>query len=473
MSILRYSLVVFFICAVTAPGGGEPAGLDGAKVHPRGEVERLLREGHERRALEMLEEALRRNPKASWALKIRAKTSLDAMEFARAAADYTAMIRIDPQNVTALIGRAACFSKLRFERLAVKDLEAALTVNPHNSTAQERLPDALEALSYFESEVIENWRELLPAEIERFSDDIRADPTNQSAYRHRGSRWMQMKHYERAVEDFRRALTLESKYDFTAYFHLCLAEAFRHLGRNDEALVECGRALELDPQNAEPYAESSRLHASLGKWKRAAADAQKAVQLDPHTQEPYFVRANAESGLGRYAESVKDFTRVIRISPWEDAAHRQRGDAYARLGKTDLARRDYEASRILLDSAEYNRWRRDGEFVFEIARLRVEPGTVVPEAAIHWTAEYTRPAAVLRIEERWMLLKEGKPLFEKELTTTHEITPENSVHRRKSLITEAYPPGFYLLRLRARQVGAGRNDQDGFEERFAVFEVRR
>ena len=105
-------------------------------------------------------------------------------------------------------------------------------------------------------------------------------------YAERGRTWIREQHAERALEEFKRALTIEpSNAEYQAGFQEATrlkesrsqyreAERLAQLGRTEEALASYGRAVELDPTYQDPLEGITRLTEDQQALRRAEGSRQ-------------------------------------------------------------------------------------------------------------------------------------------------------------------------------------------------------
>ena len=64
------------------------------------------------------------------------------------------------------------------------------------------------------------------------------------------------------------------------YYRLC-GNAYRAMGRYEEALADFTRAIELDPADAWAIASRGQTYRLMGRYDEALADFTRAIELDP------------------------------------------------------------------------------------------------------------------------------------------------------------------------------------------------
>jgi tetratricopeptide (TPR) repeat protein len=91
--------------------------------------------------------------------------------------------------------------------------------------------------------------------------------------------------------------------------------AFVKEKRNDEALNDFNKAIELKPENAEAYTNRGIFFVNVKRGDDAIKDFNKAIELKPGYAEAYFNRANLFISEKRVDEALRDFNKAIELKP--------------------------------------------------------------------------------------------------------------------------------------------------------------
>jgi serine/threonine protein kinase/Flp pilus assembly protein TadD len=144
-----------------------------------------------------------------------------------------------------------------------------------------------------------------------------------------------------ALATLERATDLDPK-DFCAWF--ALAMCHDRLGQDAEAVHGYTTALALWPRpHWLLYFDRGLAHLRRRQFDRAAADFDRAIQLRPEEAEPYLNRALARQGQGRLAEAVADLTHALELGSAPTRTYFMRAVLRREAGDADGARRDREA----------------------------------------------------------------------------------------------------------------------------------
>lgn len=128
----------------------------------------------------------------------------------------------------------------------------------------------------------------------------------------RASAKSEMGRYQEAVADCDRAIELYPK-SVGAYHARAIAKA--EMGRHEEAFADYDKAIELDPKYANAYYGRAIAKGKLGRLEEAVANYDKAIELDPNDHSAYAGRACARSALKQHNEAIADFSKAFELDP--------------------------------------------------------------------------------------------------------------------------------------------------------------
>ncbi len=124
-----------------------------------------------------------------------------------------------------------------------------------------------------------------------------------------------------------------------------VVEAYRKLKAGELAAArdDLGRAIELDPKNAEAHYWRGLVALRQGEPGKAAGDLKRAIDLDPKEPNPYVQLATLYSRAGQHDDAVITLGRLVDAAPeWEmGAAFAMRGHAHTLKGDHARAKPDF------------------------------------------------------------------------------------------------------------------------------------
>jgi tetratricopeptide (TPR) repeat protein len=118
------------------------------------------------------------------------------------------------------------------------------------------------------------------------------------------------------------------------------AEAYRQAGNSEQALVQYGQAIALQPSSRAFY-QRAMVQEQLGNRQQALADLAQAIQRDPNNGDLFYQRGNIRFRLGDGEGAIADYTQAIQLDPTNARAWVNRGSVRAELDDDMGAIADY------------------------------------------------------------------------------------------------------------------------------------
>lgn len=174
--------------------------------------------------------------------------------------------------------------------------------------------------------------------IEDFCKAIEANPNHASSYYNRGNAYMSKIEYDKAIEDFSKAIELKPDYA-KAYYNR--GNIYYSKGMNNDALADYNNTIKLSPDYTLAYNNRGVIYSSNGKNSKAIADFSKAIKLDPNYVFAYINRGSVYYSKGMNNKAIEDFSKAIELNPGYALAYNNRGAAYYKSGNVDNAIIDY------------------------------------------------------------------------------------------------------------------------------------
>lgn len=116
-------------------------------------------------------------------------------------------------------------------------------------------------------------------------------------------------------------------------------KAVRHYQKGDyeKAVYWYTRAISLDPENAELYAERGVAYYHRNMLDESLADHDRARELEPDRAYRYSSRAYIKDAMGNTRGAVEDYKIAIELDPDDAVAHNNLGLLEEKLGHTAKA----------------------------------------------------------------------------------------------------------------------------------------
>jgi tetratricopeptide (TPR) repeat protein len=145
-----------------------------------------------------------------------------------------------------------------------------------------------------------------------FTHAIALTKNNAVAHLNLGVALEQDNRQQEALAEYRKAVEIDS-HRFQA--HNNLANLLATMGSRDEALAEYREALRLDPNVALAHVNLGTLFVDLGRFDDAMREYAEAARLAPEDPRPRYLMGKACLRRGQSAEAVKHFREALRLGP--------------------------------------------------------------------------------------------------------------------------------------------------------------
>lgn len=183
-------------------------------------------------------------------------------------------------------------------------------------------------------------RRAYQAAVVEFDKALRLNPQLGTAYYNRGTAYLELAELDEAERDLQTSLPLAKN---AARVHLALANLWHRRGDLNRALLECNKALELDPADGAALTSRGNLWHLQHDLERAAADFDRALFYSPRLGLAYRGRAQLRLAQGRSEEALADLQQALAFG----------GDGldFALRARVWLERQDYERALADLNTA--------------------------------------------------------------------------------------------------------------------------
>jgi tetratricopeptide (TPR) repeat protein len=245
-------------------------------------------------------------------------------------------IKANPKDVKALHERAALCIDLDLSPLAETDYSSIIKVDPGNVAAYVGRGQ----LSYRKFD----------AQCADFNQALKLEPNNAEALISRGSIYYEKGELTKAESDLLRGLKLEP-HDFDG--NVSLGGVYNQMGKNQKAIEYYSRAIAEDPDDVDVYFGRAQTFGEMGRYEDAIKDATKAIELNPKESAHYSNRATFYISMRRYRDALNDLNKAISMDGKNFWMYRQRASVYRELGDDQKANDDeYTAERVAKEARE-------------------------------------------------------------------------------------------------------------------------
>lgn len=285
---------------------------------------------------------------------------------------FDQILKTEPGNARAMVGRAASWKILGRLSSAIRDCEAAIQNDPNLGQARYFRGILYSAASDPEGE-LEAYSHALridPTDVEsrlframvlhRMGDSLAAlDEYNAAvaiashsahAFNCRGMHYQAIGFADRAIDDYTESIRIEPRY---GHAYVNRGNVYRDQGKVAMALKDYSEAIRVNPRCMMAYFNRSSLYLISNEYAKALQDADKAVALDPKYSEAYHNRGLARLWLGQFDGAVADCDQAIRFMPTNANAYSIRGRAQIARGQYRNAAADFRLAVAMDPKSHY------------------------------------------------------------------------------------------------------------------------
>jgi tetratricopeptide (TPR) repeat protein len=114
----------------------------------------------------------------------------------------------------------------------------------------------------------------------------------------------------------------------TAEYWIETGDSFQRLANYNDAIDAYKKALEIQPDHDEAYANLGLAYVEQGKYDKAIEHYQQAIKLKPDNADTHYNLGVAYGNLKKYKEAIESYMQVIKIDPDYAKAYNNIGDLY-------------------------------------------------------------------------------------------------------------------------------------------------
>jgi len=119
----------------------------------------------------------------------------------------------------------------------------------------------------------------------------------------------------------------------------------------ERAIEDFGRALQRDPASKDAYLFRADTYATMGRFELALRDIDTAIRLDASMPIAHAIRCRTHAGMERLEAAEKDCVEANRLEPG-NLFPGERALVHLRLGRIDAALADYDVALRMLGTLE-------------------------------------------------------------------------------------------------------------------------
>jgi len=245
----------------------------------------LLQQGATQQAREVLEKAIKINPKHFDALNILGIIAAQTKDFDKAIGFFDQAVKINPNNAVCYCNRGNVLKELRQFEKAISNYKKAISLNKDYALAYVN-----QSIALFE---LHNYEESLDS----CDRAIKIQPDYAEAFYNRGNILDELMRFDEALNCFDKAIELKPDY-VEAYSNR--GAVLQELKRFEEALQSHDVAITLDPNYADAYSNRGVVLKELKRFDEALASYDKAIGLKSIYAEAYWNKSLLLLHLGNF-----------------------------------------------------------------------------------------------------------------------------------------------------------------------------
>lgn len=146
--------------------------------------------------------------------------------------------------------------------------------------------------------------------LKKLTKIINKDNTSATLFSERGMVYLKMRAFDKAIDDFSRAIELDDSLD-NAYYGRGLA--FGRLRMFDQGIEDLTVYINRNPQSSVAYTKRGVRRIWAGQYKLAEEDLKTAISIDPENAEAYDDLGVMDARKGHYKKAQENFKKVVEI----------------------------------------------------------------------------------------------------------------------------------------------------------------
>jgi len=250
---------------------------------------------------------LKIDPENINALMCRGDAYYCICDFDKAMAGYNAVLRIDPRNTEALMGQAAIYYNKDDINKAMAVYNAVLAIDPTNKAALKEISRLRDIIKSREDKArIKTEREETIAE---YTAILKKDPKNIEILNKRGEEYRRNEEFDRAVADHSAVLEIDPE-NIEALCNRGLAHR-----DFDKAIADFNAVLKIDPKNIDALRHRGWAYYKEDEYYKAIDDFTAALEIDPKNTNVLTDRGVVYEKAWDFEEAIADYEAVLKIDP--------------------------------------------------------------------------------------------------------------------------------------------------------------
>ena len=165
------------------------------------------------------------------------------------------------------------------------------------------------------------------------------EPDSARACSNLGNFYFGNKHYEKAIQMYKKALTFQYSYPF---IHFNLGVAYEKTGLTDLAMNEYKASISRHSDNTLAYNNLGTIYHKQGLHDLAIKAYNQSLAINPHYPPTHFNLGNTYESAGNYEKALSEYNAAIKEDIFYADAHNNIGAIYLKEGLTNQAIEEYK-----------------------------------------------------------------------------------------------------------------------------------
>ena len=235
-------------------------------------------------------------------------------QFEKAIIEFSKSVRIKPNYILGFQNRGAVYFELKKYEEALNDFNMVLKLDRNNKVVVDSRRKCLLELGMTEQAL---------SELNKVANDANVTSDN---FFDRGLLYYNEKKYHVAIEDFKKAIAIDDKYDFASNLNIGLS--LDRLNKPKEAILFFSKAIEKKRNDPTVYFHRGVTYVKTNQLDSALVDFSKSIELGNNKVSVYKQRGYIYYYKKDYKNALQDYSKIIDLDSFNAEAFYNRSVAF-------------------------------------------------------------------------------------------------------------------------------------------------